>query len=162
MIRVPDSILAEYAAHLRNRSVTPAHFSEYKKWLRYYLDFCSKYRLTAAKSERARLFCEKLKEKKQTEDQRERAARTISLFHSPLDGVDTHFAHGIALPSNVVSVFDVAGAAEPEPEPPYGLISSLQKTSWQNLIYCVHCVVFNFCASETPCSPRSAAVHCSA
>lgn len=88
MIRVPDSILAEYAAHLRNRSVTPAHFSEYKKWLRYYLDFCSKYRLTAAKSERARLFCEKLKEKKQTEDQREMAARAISLFHEM--GIDEY------------------------------------------------------------------------
>lgn len=80
MIRIPDSIFSEYAAHLKNRNVPPARFSEYKKWLRYYLDFFCKYRLTDAKAERVRLFCEKLKEKKQTEDQRERAAHAISLF----------------------------------------------------------------------------------
>jgi len=48
--------------------------------LRYYLDFSGKYSLPEAKSERVRLFYEKLKEKKQTVAQRERAALAIMLF----------------------------------------------------------------------------------
>lgn len=32
-------------------------------WLRYYLDFCDKYPMTEANADRARLFCEKLRDK---------------------------------------------------------------------------------------------------
>ena len=54
--------------------------ADYKKWLRYYLDFCDKYQPPDSNSERVRLFIEKLREKKQTPAQQKQAAHAISLY----------------------------------------------------------------------------------
>ena len=54
--------------------------AEYKKWLRFYLDFCDKYPVPESKSERVRLFTDKLKEKKQSLALRQRAANAVSLY----------------------------------------------------------------------------------
>lgn len=80
MLLIPNVIFTEYAAHLNTKKIPAARISEYKKWLRYYLDFCDKYPLPTKKSERVRLFCEKLQEKKQSDEQRERAAHAVSLY----------------------------------------------------------------------------------
>jgi integron integrase len=80
MLKIPDVVLDKYVAHLGTKKVPSARFAEYKKWLRYYLDFCDKYPVPSDKSERVRMFCEKLKAKKQSEGQRERAAHAISLY----------------------------------------------------------------------------------
>jgi hypothetical protein len=80
MLKIPDAVLDKYVAHLGTKKVPPARFAEYKKWLRYYLDFCHKYPVPSDRAERVRMFCEKLKEKKQTEEQRERAAHAVSLY----------------------------------------------------------------------------------
>jgi hypothetical protein len=77
---IPSAVFKQYAAHLRHRGIAAVHHSEYQKWLRYFLDFCDKYPVPNAKSERVRLFCEKLRDKKQSEAQRERAAHAISLY----------------------------------------------------------------------------------
>jgi hypothetical protein len=53
---------------------------DFDKRLRYYLDFCHKYPVPSDRAKRVRLFCEKLKDKKQTEDQRDRAAHAVSLY----------------------------------------------------------------------------------
>jgi integron integrase len=82
MISIPDVVLDSYVAHLGTKKVPPAWFAEYRKWLRYYLDFCHKYPVPPDRAERVRLFCEKLKEKKQTEEQRDRAAHAVSLYFS--------------------------------------------------------------------------------
>jgi len=80
MLLVPNAVFIRYVTHLKNREIAPARYAEYKKWLRYFLDFCDKYPVPAAKSERVRLFCEKLRDKKQTEEQREKAAHAVSLY----------------------------------------------------------------------------------
>ena len=80
MLRIPNVIFTEYDAHLNNRKIPPARIAEYNKWLHYYLDFCDKYPVPTNKAERVRLFCEKLKEKNQSEEQRKRAARAVSLY----------------------------------------------------------------------------------
>ncbi len=80
MLLIPNALFTEYVAHLNRMKIPEARFTEYKKWLRYYLDFCDKYPVPDAKSGRVRLFCEKLKEKKQTVAQRERAAHAVSLY----------------------------------------------------------------------------------
>ena len=79
-MRIPNVIFTEFAEHLKSRNIPPARNGEYRKWLRYYLDFCDKYPVSTSKAERVRLFCEKLKEKKQTEAQRQRAAHAVSLY----------------------------------------------------------------------------------
>jgi len=80
MLRIPNVVFDNFVAHLDYKKVPPARFSEYKKWLRYYLDFCDKFPVPADKAERVRMFCEKLKAKKQSEKQREWAAHAISLY----------------------------------------------------------------------------------
>lgn len=55
--------------------------SEYTKWLRYYFDYCHKYHVTDSISESTRLFIEKLREKRQTEVQRQQAVHALSLYH---------------------------------------------------------------------------------
>jgi hypothetical protein len=80
VLLIPNEVFIRYFAHLNMRGIIAAHQGQYKKWLRYYLDFCDKYPVPVANSDRVRLFCEKLQEKKQSEEQREHAAHAISLY----------------------------------------------------------------------------------
>jgi hypothetical protein len=84
ILLIPNEVLTKYAIHIDKRGVAAAYFKEYKKWLRYYLDFCNKYPVPESKSERVRLFMEKLREKKQTLKQRECAAHAVSLYFEML------------------------------------------------------------------------------
>lgn len=63
MLLIPDDILTLYEAVLRKRAVPYSNHLEYKKWLRYYLDFCGKYPLPDSRSERVKLFINKLQKK---------------------------------------------------------------------------------------------------
>jgi hypothetical protein len=73
MLLIPNAVFTEYGAYLGQRGIAAAYFTEYKKWLRYHLHFCDQYPVTEARSERVRLYMEKLQDKKQSEKQRERA-----------------------------------------------------------------------------------------
>ncbi|MEI7817483.1 MAG: integron integrase [Desulfuromonadales bacterium] len=79
MLLIPNEMFVRYLAFLSKRGISTDHQRQYKKWLRYYLDFCDKYPVPAANSDRVRLFCEKLQEKKQSKTLREQAAHAISL-----------------------------------------------------------------------------------
>ena len=80
MLMIPNELVAAYSALLQAKKIQPDRMPEYRKWLRYYLDFCDKYPLPESKSERVRLFCEKLREKKQSDKQREQTAYAVSLY----------------------------------------------------------------------------------
>lgn len=80
MLAIPHDVLVRYAAVLRNREITGTSCEDYKKWLRYYFDFCHKYPVPDDKSARVRLFCEKLRTKKQTERQQQQAADAVSIY----------------------------------------------------------------------------------
>jgi hypothetical protein len=80
MHAIPDDILRQFEKLLRRHGVSPDLFAHYRKWLRYFLDFRVKYPISCEKSEQVRLFLEKLKEKKQTEAQRQQAAHSVSLY----------------------------------------------------------------------------------
>ena len=77
---IPYDILTQFEAVLKKRAVTVSRHENYRKWLRYYLDFRSKYTLPDSKSEHVRLFIEKLREKKQTPEQEKQAAHALFLF----------------------------------------------------------------------------------
>ena len=62
------------------RSVHSSLHSYYLKWLRYYLDYCSKYRLPEKSSRSMTQFLRKLKDKKQTEAQQKQAGHAVSLY----------------------------------------------------------------------------------
>ena len=52
----------------------------YKKWLRYYLDFCFKYGFNQSNKGSLSYFIKKLKEKNQTEQQQKQAFHAISIY----------------------------------------------------------------------------------
>ena len=101
MFLIPNEVFVRYLEYLSKRGISTVHQGQYKKWLRYYLDFCDKYPVPVANSDRIRLFCKKLQEKKQCKTQQEQAAhsslkttkiythcvpvRTIKEPRSPLD-----------------------------------------------------------------------------
>lgn len=80
MITIPNEVFTKYIAYLTKTGVPVSSHAEYKKWLRYYLDFCDKYPIPESKSEQIRLFSAKLQEKKQSLPLRQRAANAVSLY----------------------------------------------------------------------------------
>ncbi|MDP2815154.1 MAG: phage integrase N-terminal SAM-like domain-containing protein, partial [Rectinemataceae bacterium] len=77
---IPSDILTQFEAVLKKRRVPVSCHAYYRKWLRYYLDFRSKYSLPDSESEHVRLFIEKLRKKNQTPEQQKQAAHALSLF----------------------------------------------------------------------------------
>ena len=80
MLPIPTDILAHYEAVLKKRKVPVSLHADYRKWLRYYLDFRSKYPSPDSKSEQVRLFVGKLRDKRQSQEQQKQAAHALSLF----------------------------------------------------------------------------------
>jgi len=80
MLNIPDNILVQYKEILNKKVLDVSVHWDYIKWLRYFLDFCSKYITTDSRSEQVRLFIEKLREKKQTPYQQKQAAYAVSLY----------------------------------------------------------------------------------
>jgi hypothetical protein len=51
MTVIPSDILASYEAVLIKRAIPASRHAAYKKWIRYYLDFCEKYPVPDSRSE---------------------------------------------------------------------------------------------------------------
>jgi hypothetical protein len=51
MLTIPGELAGRYEAMLDRRSIAPGHRVHYRKWLRFYLDFCQKYAFDAASSD---------------------------------------------------------------------------------------------------------------
>jgi integron integrase len=81
MLNIPPELLVRFVAILEKQGVPSAQHNYYKKWLRYYLDFCDKYRLKATSSNSPAQFQVKLREKRQTDSQIRQAAHAVSLFY---------------------------------------------------------------------------------
>jgi hypothetical protein len=80
MREIPSDILTQYSVILRKRAVPSGSESYYLKWLRYYLDYCSKYNLPDTSSKSLNQFLQKLRDKKQTEVQLKQAGHAVSLY----------------------------------------------------------------------------------
>jgi integron integrase len=80
MIQVPGAVLARFEACLAAKNISESLRIHYKKWLRFYLDYCSKYRRDAKKTESLADFQQKLLEKGQTEMQRKQATHAVCLY----------------------------------------------------------------------------------
>jgi len=81
MDSIPLQLLSEVETLLRNRSVPTGVHPHYKKWLRFYLDFCRKYRFMETERISLEHFLRKLQEKKQTDLQRQQASHAIMLYY---------------------------------------------------------------------------------
>ena len=81
MIRVPDNILESFENLLVHESVPVGLRPFYRKWLRYYFDFCHKYQHDISSRESLEPFIEKLSEKNQPSHLKRQASQTISIFY---------------------------------------------------------------------------------
>ena len=57
---IPEDILMQFNAILKQKAVRASLHDDYRKWLKYYLDFRVKYPPPDIKSEQVRLFIEKM------------------------------------------------------------------------------------------------------
>jgi hypothetical protein len=88
MLAISPALQARFEAYLRNRRVPNKLHGEYKKWLRYYLDFCQKYQIPPTRNGNLPRFINKLEEKRQTNEQRNQAKRAISLYYEIVNSED--------------------------------------------------------------------------
>ena len=77
---VPDDIMARFEAVLQQKGIAEEQHPDFKKWLRYFLDFCARYQVPEVRSEQVRLFIDQLREKRQTPLQQKQAAHAVSLY----------------------------------------------------------------------------------
>ena len=72
MIDFPKQLISQYVKLLEKRGVPAASFVECIKWSRYFLDYCDKYPVPVSQTEQMHLFIEKLKAKKQSDQDSQR------------------------------------------------------------------------------------------
>jgi integron integrase len=81
MKSIPAGSKILYDAALIKKGVPLHTHFYYRKWLRYYLDFCLKHHHEKSKKESLPHFLKKLKDKNQTEKQRKQAFDAVSIFY---------------------------------------------------------------------------------
>ncbi len=81
-MNIPKGINAKFDLILVNEGVPIKERNNFRKWLRFYIDFCKKYNFPESKHESLPMFIRKLKEKRQTHDQQSQAYHAISLYYS--------------------------------------------------------------------------------
>lgn len=84
MLPIPPELQARFEERLAKRLIPNGMHGVNKKWLRYYLDFCQKYRFPPTHKESLPRFIHKLQEKKQTNAQQQQATSAIRLYHETL------------------------------------------------------------------------------
>jgi len=116
---IPPPLLSRFLCHLKQSRIPESDHAEYLQLLRYYLAFCDKYSPPDSRSERVRLFCEKLREKKQATNRLHRAAHAISLYFAMLKQERSAVFSCIEVPSSSDTHSERnAFRIEPNPECP--------------------------------------------
>jgi hypothetical protein len=81
MLKLPDEIDCQFNSVLELGSYTEKSKHFYRKWLRFYWDFCKKYHHDPFQSSSLPLFLNKLQEKRLSVQQIDQARQAITLFH---------------------------------------------------------------------------------
>ena len=82
MDALPQALETVFAAKLASEGVPESQRSAYRKWLRFYLDFCRKYRHRTRAPASLPLFLEKLAAKGQSEARQQEAAIAVEWYRS--------------------------------------------------------------------------------
>lgn len=82
VFRVPDNFVRRFDLAMESTGVDVRERGYYQKWLRYYLDFCQKYKHPSKQSSSLAAFLEKLSSKNQSDVQRRQAEKAVQLFFS--------------------------------------------------------------------------------
>jgi len=81
MRMIPAALNAQFGALLVKNKIPQKFHNHYVKWLRYYLDFCQRYRFSESNSRSLPNFIRKLKEKGQTDAQQKQASEAIHIYY---------------------------------------------------------------------------------
>lgn len=84
MIQLPEKMTAAYNNFMIRSHVDVSQQGYFRKWLRYYCDFCHKYQKPYDSAESLDAFLDKLSQKKQPLPYRNQAADAISLYFKML------------------------------------------------------------------------------
>jgi integron integrase len=84
MLNIPNELWSKYGMILAKKTIPVSFHNHYKKWLRYYLDYCHKYKQPYFDNQSLEKFIEKLREKKQSSDQQKEAVQAVSIYYDML------------------------------------------------------------------------------
>lgn len=84
MLGVPPELARLYDTRLEREGVAAEHRPSYRKWLRFYWDFCHKYAFEPTDRQSFPAFDEKLRTKNQSEAQRKQAYHAVSLYYETI------------------------------------------------------------------------------
>jgi integron integrase len=122
MRTISPSLQASFIAHLKEKMVPGNTHLFYVKWLRYYLDFCEKYRCPPEQRASLQQFLLKLQAKNQTPAQQQQAGHAVSLYYELLQP-QAPIAVACSPQRTITSINPTAGSiragvSSPEPELP--------------------------------------------
>lgn len=80
MLKLPETLNQQFDKLLLSQSFSDKDRAFYKKWLRFYWDFCHKYRHDVFHAGSLSLFLQKLQDKNQSVQQQNQAEHAVSLF----------------------------------------------------------------------------------
>jgi len=81
VIRIPQDILQKFEILLEKDGIPVSKHNFFKKWLRYYLDFCNKYEHDPEQTASLPLFINKLRSKKQSRQQQKQAYDSVLIYY---------------------------------------------------------------------------------
>ncbi len=85
LIQVNQNVLTAYNRELISGNIPENEHRHYVKWLRYYLDFCNKYKFNPSNVGSISPFIEKLDSKKQSAFQKQQAQKALKIYFELLD-----------------------------------------------------------------------------
>lgn len=81
MFQIPDAFQKQFDKILIDKHISGLQHPYYRKWVRFYYDFCKKYGHSELNPASLPLFTNKLREKKQNDFQINQAIHAVSLFY---------------------------------------------------------------------------------
>jgi integron integrase len=113
MLPIPPELLARYDESLAREALPEHQRPHYRRWLRFYLDFCAKYDHPTRERDSVRAFLRKLREKGQAEWMRKQAVDAVRVYFFLDDPDDRRLAAARGGGGSA----DVGAASGPAPEP---------------------------------------------
>lgn len=94
MLKAPDKLWQKFDALMDRNNVPEKEQWSYRKWLRYYLDFCHKYKHNYAEKKSLHFFLKKLESKRQNATQRKQAVQAVEFYYLMLENSNGEHTDG--------------------------------------------------------------------
>ena len=135
MINLTDELLPKYSLFLTKKLIPISLHNDYKKWLRFYLDFCHKYHQSYVTKDPLWKFIEKLRERKQSVEQQKQAEQSVSFYYEMLQSnIKNETADNIAIKAESSFNATTAGKVSTDLSPEQVLTDSKSNSSSNDLL----------------------------